>query len=393
MIIQVVDIFYSNVFKRYSSKYNIYRDLYEKDLLGLEIRDINFKFANRIKKIILSNKEICYITSKKENDSVDLLALGSFGVFKELSKEIIAIGNEDIGFKINKTLKNVSEYDQLKLNIGNTTFELDRALLIGIVNVTPDSFSDGGKFFGSESAIEHGLKLIKDGADIIDVGGESTRPGSEPVQEEEELNRVIPVIEGIIKQAPGAIISIDTQKSFVASEALKSGARIVNDISAGTFDYKMFEVVKSFDAAYILMHMKGNPKTMQQDPYYEDVVSEVYDYLLNKVESAKKYEIKNIIIDPGIGFGKRVSDNYELLKRLNEFKGIGYPIMVGLSRKSFLGKSLNIELDKREEASLIAETLAIKNGAKLIRTHNISKTVHAVKLNQFVENPELLANV
>jgi dihydropteroate synthase len=393
VIIQVVDIFYSNVFKRYSSKYNIYRDLYEKDLLGLEIRDINFKFANRIKKIILSNKEICYITSKKENDSVDLLALGSFGVFKELSKEIIAIGNEDIGFKINKTLKNVSEYDQLKLNIGNTTFELDRALLIGIVNVTPDSFSDGGKFFGSESAIEHGLKLIKDGADIIDVGGESTRPGSEPVQEEEELNRVIPVIEGIIKQAPGAIISIDTQKSFVASEALKSGARIVNDISAGTFDYKMFEVVKSFDAAYILMHMKGNPKTMQQDPYYEDVVSEVYDYLLNKVESAKKYEIKNIIIDPGIGFGKRVSDNYELLKRLNEFKGIGYPIMVGLSRKSFLGKSLNIELDKREEASLIAETLAIKNGAKLIRTHNISKTVHAVKLNQFVENPELLANV
>ena len=389
----MVDIFYSNVFKRYSTKYNIYRDLYEKDLLGLEIRNINFKFANRIKKIILSNKEICYITSKKENDSVDLLALGSFVVFKELSKEIIAIGNEDIGFKINKTLKNVSDYDQLKLTIGNKTFELDRALLIGIVNVTPDSFSDGGKFFSTESAIEHGLQLIKDGADIIDIGGESSRPGSEPVKDDEELNRVIPVIEGIIKKVPDAIISIDTQKSIVASEALKKGAKIVNDISAGTFDSKMFEVVKSFNAALILMHMKGSPKTMQQDPYYDDVVSEVYDYLLNKVDNARKHDIKNIIIDPGIGFGKRVSDNYELLKRLNEIKGIGCPIMVGLSRKSFLGKALNIEIDKREEATLIAETLAIKNGARLIRTHNINKTSYAVKLNQFVENPELLANV
>ncbi len=393
MIIQVVDIFYSNVFKRYSTKYNIYRDLYEKDLLGLEIRNINFKFANRIKKIILSNKEICYITSKKENDSVDLLALGSSGVFKELSKEIIAIGNEDIGFKINKTLKNVSDYDQLKLTVGNKTFQLDRALLIGIVNVTPDSFSDGGKFFSTESAIEHGLQLIKDGADIIDIGGESSRPGSEPVKDDEELNRVIPVIEGIIKKVPDAIISIDTQKSIVASKALNKGAKIVNDISAGTFDSNMVEVVKSFNAAFILMHMKGSPQTMQQDPYYDDVVSEVYDYLLNKVDNARKHDIKNIIIDPGIGFGKRVSDNYELLKRLNEFKGIGCPIMVGLSKKSFLGKALNIEIDKREEATLIAETLAIKNGAKLIRTHNINKAAHAVKLNQFVENPELLANV
>lgn len=393
MIIQVVDIFYSNVFKRYSTKYNIYRDLYEKDLLGLEIRNINFKFANRIKKIILSNKEICYITSKKENDSVDLLALGSFGVFKELSKEIIAIGNEDIGFKINKTLKNVSDYDQLKLTVGNKTFQFDSALLIGIVNVTPDSFSDGGKFFSTESAIEHGLQLIKEGADILDIGGESSRPGSEPVKDDEELNRVIPVIEGIIKKVPDAIISIDTQKSIVASEALKRGAKIVNDISAGSFDSNMFEVVKSFNAAFILMHMKGTPKTMQQDPYYVDVVSEVYDYLLNKVDNARKHDIKNIIIDPGIGFGKRVADNYELLKRLNEFKGIGCPIMVGLSRKSFLGKALNIEIDKREEATLIAETLAIKNGAKLIRTHNINKAAYAVKLNQFVENPELLANV
>ncbi|MEW6508415.1 MAG: dihydropteroate synthase [Bacteroidota bacterium] len=393
MIIQLVDIFYSSVFRRYSSKYNIYRDLYEKGLLGLEIREINYKFANRIKKIILSNKEICYITPKKGNENVDLLVLGSFGIFKGLSKEIIATGNEDIGFKINKTLQNVSEYDRQKLKVADKTFDLEKALLVGIVNVTPDSFSDGGKYFSTDSAIEHALQLIQDGADIIDVGGESSRPGAESINEEEELQRVIPVIEGILKKNSYAVISIDTQKSVVALESLKKGAMIVNDISAGSFDKKMFDVVKSFNAGLILMHMKGNPKTMQNDPNYENVVSEVYDFLLNKIEIARRYEIKNIIIDPGIGFGKRMTDNYELLKRLNEFKGIGCPVMVGLSRKSFLGKALNLEIDNREEATLIAETIAINNGAKLIRSHNIKNASQAVRLSHLIDNPELPANV
>jgi dihydropteroate synthase len=393
VIIQLVDIFYSSVFRRYSSKYNIYRDLYEKDLLGLEIREVNYKLANRIKKIILSNNEICYITPKKGNENVDLLVLGSFGIFKGLSKEIIATGNEDIGFKLNKTLQNVSEYDRLKLKVADKTFSLEKALLVGIVNVTPDSFSDGGKYFSRDSAIEHALQLIQDGADIIDVGGESSRPGAETINEDEELQRVIPVIEGILKKNSYAVISIDTQKSVVAFEALKKGATIVNDISAGSFDNKMFDVVKSFNAGLIIMHMKGNPKTMQKDPNYENVVSEVYDFLLNRVEIARRYEIKNIIIDPGIGFGKRVTDNFELLKRLNEFKGIGCPVMVGLSKKSFLGKALNVEIDKREEATLIAETIAINNGAKLIRTHNIKNASQSVRLNHLIDNPELPANV
>lgn len=392
MIIQIVDIFYSNVFKRYSAKYNIYRELYEKDLLGLELRNINYKVANRIKKIILSNKEICYLTDKRDDDSVDLLALGSQVIFKELSKEIIAIGNEDIGLKINKTLNNISEYDKSIVNFGDKLFGLERAVVVGIVNVTPDSFSDGGKYFNTNKAIDYALKQIEDGADIIDVGGESSRPGADIVSEDEELKRVIPVIEGIRKKNPNSIISIDTQKAIVAQEAIKSGAKIVNDISSGSFDDKMLDVVKSLKAAIILMHMKGNPKTMQQNPYYDDVVSEVYDYLLYKVETAKKYEIKNIVIDPGIGFGKRIFDNYELLKRLNEFKGIGCPIMVGLSKKSFLGKALNLEVEKREDATLVAETIAIKNGAKLIRTHNVNKALYAAKLNQFIENPELLSN-
>lgn len=393
MIIQLVDIFYPNLFKRYSSKYSIFRDLYEKDLLGLEIRDISSKFANKVKKIILSNKEICYTAPKSDNSTVDLLALGSFGIFKELSKEIIALGNEDLGFKVNKTLKNISEYDSRKITLGNSDINLDRSYVVGILNVTPDSFSDGGIYANTHNAVEHGIRLFEEGADIVDIGGESTRPGATPVSEDEELKRVIPVIEGIIHKKPDAIISIDTQKSNVAYEALKLGVKVVNDISSFSFDEKMLAVVKDFNATLILMHMKGNPKTMQVNPVYDDVVAEVYDYLIEKFAAAQKAEIKKIIIDPGIGFGKRVVDNYELIKRLNEFKGIGAPILIGVSKKSFIGKALNLSIDEREDSTLVIETVAIKNGAKFIRSHNVKKAKYAVMLNQFIENPEFLTNV
>ncbi len=393
MIIQLVDIFYPNVFKRYNSKYNIFRDLYEKDLLGLEIRDIDEKLAHRIKKIILSNKEICYSTTPKENNCVDLLSLGSFGIFKELSKEIVAIGNEDLGFKIKKVLKNISDYEHGQLKIHNKSFPLDKAYVMGIVNVTPDSFSDGGKYFEKSKAVDYALKLIEDGAQIIDIGGESSRPGAEPVHLDEELKRVIPVIEELVKYKPDSFISIDTMKSIVAESALSIGAKIVNDISSFSYDKKMLEIVKKHNACVILMHMKGNPSNMQNSPYYEDVVSEVYDYLVEKTHTAQKNGIKNIIIDPGIGFGKRVMDNYELIKRLNEFKGIGLPILVGVSRKSFLGKALQLNIEERDDPTLAAETIAIKNGARIIRTHNVKKTVYSSLVTKYLENPEELFNV
>ena len=389
----MVDIFYPNVFKRYVTKYNIYRELHEKDLLALEIRVIDFKLAQRIKKIILTNKEICYTTGKRGDKFSDLLALGSFAVFKELSKEIIAIGNEDCGQKVARTIQKITEYENCSFQVGEVSFALGKAHIIGILNVTPDSFSDGGKYFEKNSAISHGLKLLDDGAEILDIGGESSRPGSLPINEEEELDRVIPVIEEIIKQNPRAIISIDTTKSKVAEESLKRGAKIVNDISSFNFDLNMPEVVKRFNAAVVLMHMKGNPRTMQIDPQYDDVVSEVFDFLTDKVEMAKSKGIKNIIIDPGIGFGKRLPDNFELIKRLNEFKAIGYPIMVGLSNKSFLGKALNIEVDERIIPTLITETVSIKNGARFIRTHNVKQAVLASKLSSFIDNPEKLSNV
>ena len=392
MLIQLIDIFYPNVFKRYSSKYNIYRELYENDLTGMEIRAITPKLAGRIKKIILNNKEICYISPNQPGGTQDILVLGTYGIFKEIAKEIIATGNEEIGFKITHVIKNISEYDKLCLNIDDKVFPMDKAYVMGILNVTPDSFSDGGKFLNKEAAVEHSIRMLDEGASFIDIGGESTRPGANPVSNDEELDRVIPIIESIIKLKPEAIISIDTTKSTVAEEALKKGAKVVNDISSFS-DPNLLETVKRFNASLILMHMKGSPKTMQISPAYDDVVSEIYDYLIDKCEIAKKAGIKNIIIDPGIGFGKRIFDNYELIKRLSEFKGIGHPILIGVSRKTFIGGPLKLGIEDREEATLAAETTAIKNGARIIRTHTVKKTILASRINYFIENPESLNNV
>ncbi|KAB2843340.1 MAG: dihydropteroate synthase, partial [Melioribacteraceae bacterium] len=202
----------------------------------------------------------------------------------------------------------------------------------------------------------------------------------------------IPVIEKIIEQKPEAVISIDTTKSLVAKEALNAGAKIVNDISGGTFDKNILRIVSDFNAAFVIMHIKGTPKSMQQNPYYDDVVSEVYDYLSERVEEADKAGIKNIFIDPGIGFGKRIQDNYELLKRLDEFKSIGYPILIGLSRKSFIGKTLSKNVDERDNPTAIAETIAVKNGARIVRTHNVKNAVEAKKIINFVNNPEQFIN-
>jgi len=380
LIIQLIEINIPYVFKRYLKKYNIYRDLYEIDLLALEIRDLAEELAENTRHIIFRNKEICYVKKREEEKKVDLLILGSFVIFKELAKNITASGNEDLGHKIASVLKNYSDKRVYNLQLKSKHFSFHQTSLMGIVNVTPDSFSDGGKYFDKQKAIEFALKLIEDGALIIDVGGESTRPNSESISQEEELNRVIPVIEGIITANPKALISIDTTKSAVAKEAIKAGASIVNDISAMRFDHKMVEVVAEEKVPVILMHMLGKPKDMQHNPFYNDVILEIYDFLNERIKFAEKNGVNKIIVDPGIGFGKRVYDNYEIVNRLSEFKGLSKPIVVGLSRKSFLGKSLDLEVDERSEATLIAETIAIKNGADIIRTHDVKQTISSVKI-------------
>ena len=270
--------------------------------------------------------------------------------------------------------------NSIQYNFNDKILSFNTPKIMGIVNVTPDSFSDGGKYFSFDDAVNHALKLIDEGADIIDIGGESTRPGSDPESLEEELRRTIPVVKNIHKQRKDVIISIDTTKSEVAKQALDSCAQIINDISGLTFDEKMIEIAKEYNSGVVIMHIKGNPKTMQENPDYSDVVKEVYDFLLVQSIKAKQNDIDKIIVDPGIGFGKRIEDNFNLIKNLDYFQSLGYPVMIGLSKKSFIGKNLNLDNDQREIGTIILETISVIKSARIIRTHNVKYCNQLVKL-------------
>lgn len=380
MVIQIVNLTSPDVFKKYSTAYKIFRDVYQRGLTGLEIRNISNELAGVIQKIVLKEQEICYKVENTNKKFVNLFIPASLRNIKELTRRILTSGDEDLGYKIVNVIKNYEEYFTKCYKIGNKEFSFDRSYVMGILNVTPDSFSDGGKYLKLENAIKHGIEMIDEGADIIDVGGESTRPGAEKVSPEEEIKRIIPVIDGILKKNPEAIISVDTTKKKIAEKALKHGAKIINDISALTFDPELGEVIKNNNASLILMHMKGTPINMQNNPIYEDVVREIYDYLYERVQLIQKIGIKNVFIDPGIGFGKRVEDNFELIRRLEDFKSLGYPILIGVSRKSFIGKTLNLEVTDRDTATALIESLAVKNGARIIRTHNVKYGVQVSKL-------------
>ncbi len=256
---------------------------------------------------------------------------------------------------------------------GRVEYDLaSRTHIMGILNVTPDSFSDGGKFYDINLALEHGQKLAEDGADFIDIGGESTRPGSEPVSAIEEIHRVVPVIEALVKNV-SVPISIDTYKSDVAEAALQAGAVIVNDISAMTLDPKMNSVVAKHRASVVLMHIKGAPKIMQENPTYEDVTKDVKKFLQERLLSAREMGIEQIILDPGIGFGKKFEHNIQLFRELKSFASLGYPILVGPSRKSFLGAILNLPPSERLEGTAAAVTASILNGANIIRVHDVKE--------------------
>ena len=250
-----------------------------------------------------------------------------------------------------------------------------QSLIMGILNVTPDSFSDGGKYLEKNNAINHALAMIDNGADIIDVGGESTRPFSDPVSLNEEISRVIPVIEGIRKESD-VCISIDTTKSEVATAALDSGASLINDVSAMEVDPLMIDVALKFDCPIIIMHMKGTPKSMQDNPQYESLISDIKDYLQERVDFivSKGINSKKIVIDPGIGFGKTVENNFEIINNLNHFTKMGFPVMLGASRKSFIGISLDLPEEDRLEGSLAANIIGLQNGAKIFRVHDVAET-------------------
>ena len=256
-----------------------------------------------------------------------------------------------------------------------------RTVLMGIVNVTPDSFSDGGKFLDPDHAVAHGVELAAEGADIIDVGGESTRPGARAVSDREEMERVLPVIRGL-RRGLSVPISIDTYKAEVARAALAEGADVVNDISALRFDPEMILLVAAEKAPVILMHMQGTPRTMQQNPIYGDVVAEVRDFLGSRAEAAAAAGVDRarIVIDPGIGFGKTVDHNLALLRGIPDLVSLGYPVLVGPSRKTFIGKLLDAAPEERLEGSLAAAVAAALAGASMLRVHDVKEASRAIKI-------------
>jgi dihydropteroate synthase len=258
-------------------------------------------------------------------------------------------------------------------------FEFDlskKTYVMGVLNITPDSFSDGGKFLDADSACQRALEIEGQGADIIDIGGESSRPGSTPVSAKEEIRRVVPVLKRL-KKLLNIPISIDTTKSVVAEAALSEGASIVNDISGLHKDKGIADLCAKYSAGLIIMHMKGEPRTMQKRPSYKNLLKEIREYLGQGIKIATSYGVKreSIIIDPGIGFGKTLNHNIRILKELSYFKNMGPAILVGLSRKSFMGKLLGLDVGKRLVPTIAANSIAIYNGANIIRVHDVKEAV------------------
>jgi dihydropteroate synthase len=258
-----------------------------------------------------------------------------------------------------------------------------RCLVMGVVNVTPDSFSDGGRFLDPAAAVDHGLALVAEGADLLDVGGESTRPGATDVPEAVELERVLPVVEELARSG-GVPVSIDTRKASVAAAALAAGATMVNDVSAGRHDPDLLSVAADAKVPLVLMHMLGTPATMQDDPRYDDVVAEVEAFLAERCRAAEAAGVDHqaLVVDPGIGFGKRDQDNYALLDQLARFTRLGHPVMVGTSRKGFIGRVLDGPADQRLEGTAATVVWVVERGARIVRVHDVAPMVRAVRMTE-----------
>lgn len=267
------------------------------------------------------------------------------------------------------------------LNIKGELKEFKTPLVMGILNVTPDSFFDGGKFIQESHIANHIEQMLKDGVDIIDVGGMSTRPGADEISQEEEWSRVEPVLKLIAKRYSSTLVSIDTCRSVIATHAIESGAAIVNDISGGTFDDKMFEAIARLNVPYIIMHMQGKPKDMQHNPAYINVTNEVVDFLAKQLAKAKKAGIKDVIVDPGFGFGKAVEHNYALLKNISFIRMMtGCEVLAGLSRKSMINKVIGTRPEEALNGTTAVNMLALNNGAKILRVHDVKEAKQCVKI-------------
>jgi len=266
------------------------------------------------------------------------------------------------------------------INCKGQLISLDTPKVMGILNVTPDSFYDGGKYKNEVTILAQVEKMLTDGATFIDIGAYSSRPNAPDVSETEEKNRLLPIIELILKKFPETIISVDTFRSEVAKEAIAIGAAMINDISAGNLDAKMMETVGKLGVPYIMMHMQGTPKTMQQSPLYEDVTKELLYYFSAKIAEAKSHKINDLIIDPGFGFGKTIAHNYTILKQLELFQMLNFPVLAGVSRKSMIYKVLETSAQEALNGTSVLHTIALQHGASILRVHDVKEAMECVKL-------------
>jgi len=356
--------------------------------LTLKVESVRTPACNILKQLMLSlggdaavAKEV--LTSGCERS--DLILIGTVAQIGELVGKLEEYPTEEFGLK--EVKRDISEmlvrrFDPEAFNLSFNNFSLqlsERTHLMGVVNCTPDSFSDGGLYLDKNRAIERVFELVEEGADIIDIGGESTRPGSDPTPEGEEIRRVIPVIESVASHIE-VPVSIDTCKSTVAREALEAGASFVNDVSGLSFDSRMSDVVAEHGAPVVIMHMKGKPKDMQRNPSYSDLMGEIITYLRDRLLHCLSKGIEKVVVDPGIGFGKKLHHNLTILKRLGEFRSLGRPILVGVSRKSFIGQVLDLPVEERFEGTLASIAVAIMNGAHIIRVHDVRPAVRVARM-------------
>ena len=356
----------------------------------IKIKNISVTKANIIKQDMLSFGGEVATAKGTINHSIKDTDVLIFGTIHQIKNLILKLKRQYFGLK--ELAARIDEaliyYDGVPapIKIAGKKFVFGkRTYIMGILNVTPDSFSDGGKFVNFRDAVSHGKKMIDDGADIIDIGGESTRPGSLPVTAEEEIKRVIPVVRELSK-IKRAVISIDTMKAKVAEAAIKSGASMINDVSALRHDKKMAKVAGRHKVPVILMHMLGNPRIMQENPRYEDLISDIISCLQNSITLGIKGGVQKsrMIIDPGFGFGKTVEHNLEILRRLKELKALGCPVMIGTSRKSTIGSVLNLPPDKRIEGTAATVTAAIASGADIVRVHDVEEISKVVKMSDAI---------
>jgi dihydropteroate synthase len=357
----------------------------------IRLSSVPCKVANLLKQEMLSRGGDCAVghgTLAHAVESTDVLIIATERQYKKLIRKLEVqdfFGLPELAEDLRKCIRHMNR-KQYTLSMGGRSLDLgERTFIMGVLNVTPDSFSDGGNFIDPEKAYAQAMKMCEDGADIIDIGGESTRPGAEKVSEEEETARVVPVVERLAKNSE-VRISVDTYKAAVAKKAIDAGAHMINDISGLKFDPDMAPLIAASGVPVALMHIKGTPGEMQKDPSYEDVMGEVVEYLEESIEIARKAGVRKeqMMVDPGIGFGKRLQDNLDILKYLPELKVLGRPILLGTSRKSFIGAILDLPVEDRLEGTAATVAMGIMNGANMVRVHDVSEMARVARMTDAV---------